>query len=179
MTGIPFLNSIQDSINTAQAWQQVEGALYCLKAVARPAKNHVTGTGYQHAQHTSESLMALFTDLCSPQGRAAAYLNSSYLCATAASLIGAYAPWFDATPAAPLEGALRLLLHALCFSYSWHAAAGAFKALCMRCAPHLSSASLLQGLASAAAAAIAPVPQAGQVGCQGCSAVKLLVIVLH
>lgn len=164
MTGPSFLSNIQDSINTAQSWQQAEGAFFCLIAVAGPLKGHVTRTGSPYAQQTSELLLALFTDLCNPQARAAAFLSSPYTCATAAGLVGAYAPWFDVTAAAPLEGALRLLLHALCFPYSWHAAAGAFRALCMRCGSRLSNAPLLQGLASLAASAIAPASSAGEVG---------------
>lgn len=163
MTGPNFLGSIQECVHTAQSWQQPEGALFCLQAVAGPVKQHVNNSGYAQAQQTNDLLLALFNELCSAQGRAAAHLSSPYMCATAASVIGAYAAWFDTTPAAPLEGALQLLLHSLSFPHSWHAAAGAFKMLCARCASRLCSALLVQGLASVAAPCIAPVPQAGQV----------------
>lgn len=169
MTGPAYLQHIQESISTASAWQQAEGALFCLKAVAAPLRTQLSSSSYAHAQQTGELVLALFEDLCSPTGRAAAFLSSPYTCATAAALVGAYAAWFDSTPAAPLEGALRLLLHALCFPYSWHPAANSFKVLCMRCAARLCSAPVLQSLAAVAATAIAPVPAAGQVCGGGCS----------
>ncbi|KAF6233353.1 hypothetical protein COO60DRAFT_1653821 [Scenedesmus sp. NREL 46B-D3] len=142
MTGPAYLQQLQERIAAATAWQQAEGALFCLAAVADMLRGQ---------------------DLCSPAGRSAAFLSSPFTCATAAAVVGAYAPWFECTPAAPLEGALRLLLHALCFPHSWHAAARAFKVLCMRCAARLCSAPVVQSLAAVAAAAVAPAPAAGQV----------------
>ncbi|WIA10180.1 hypothetical protein OEZ85_010384 [Tetradesmus obliquus] len=163
MTGPAYLQQLQERIAAAAAWQQAEGALFCLKAVADMLRGQVASPSHPHAQQNSELLRALFEDLCSPSGRSAAFLSNPYTCATAAALVGAYAPWFESTPAAPLEGALRLLLHALCFEHSWHAAARAFKVLCMRCAARLCSAPVVQSLAAVAASAIAPAPLAGQV----------------
>ncbi|WIA30246.1 hypothetical protein OEZ86_000336 [Tetradesmus obliquus] len=163
MTGPAYLQQLQERIAAAAAWQQAEGALFCLKAVADMLRGQVASPSHPHAQQNNELLLALFEDLCSPSGRSAAFLSNPYTCATAAALVGAYAPWFESTPAAPLEGALRLLLHALCFEHSWHAAARAFKVLCMRCAARLCSAPVVQSLAAVAASAIAPAPLAGQV----------------
>jgi hypothetical protein len=163
MTGPAYLQQLQERITAATAWQQAEGALFCLKAVADMLRGQVASRSHPNAQQNSELLLALFDDLCSPAGRSAAFLSNPFACATAAASVGAYAPWFESTPAAPLEGALRLLLHAVCFPHSWQAAARAFKVLCMRCAARLCSAPVVQSLAAVAAAAIAPVPAAGQV----------------
>eukprot|EP00879_Flechtneria_rotunda_P013989 GHRR01014615.1.p1 GENE.GHRR01014615.1~~GHRR01014615.1.p1 ORF type:complete len:901 (+),score=383.80 GHRR01014615.1:2232-4934(+) len=163
MTGPTYLTHLQDTISTADMWQAVEGALYCLKAVACPVKNNLNCSQYHHLQQSNQLVQALLEDLCSPAGKAAAFLGNPYTCATAAGLVGAYAAWFAATTAAPLEGALRLSLHALCFAYSWHAAALAFRALCVRCAAKLCSAAVFHNLAAVAVQAVAPAPQAGQV----------------
>ncbi|KAF6265368.1 hypothetical protein COO60DRAFT_1689898 [Scenedesmus sp. NREL 46B-D3] len=163
MTGPAYLQQLQERIAAATAWQQAEGALFCLAAVADMLRGQVFSPSHPHAQQNSHLLLALFEDLCSPAGRSAAFLSSPFTCATAAAVVGAYAPWFECTPAGPLEGALRLLLHALCFPHSWHAAARAFKVLCMRCAARLCSAPVVQSLAAVAAAAVAPAPAAGQV----------------
>jgi hypothetical protein len=182
MTGPAYLQQLQERITAATAWQQAEGALFCLKAVADGLRTQVASPSHPNAQQNSELLLALFEDLCSPAGRSAAFSSNPFTCATAAALVGAYAPWFESTPAAPLEGALRLLLHALGFPHSTQAAARAFKVLCMRCAARLCSAPVVQSLAAVAAAAIAPVPAAGQVGAAdsfpvGCRLTRLCLII--
>jgi hypothetical protein len=183
MAGPLFLTNVREAIDTASSWQQVEGALFCLKGVA--ARLRRLGPGglpssdsssssrdaasaqqlQERAQQEQQLLLALFEELCNPTSRAASFLNNAFVCATASSLVGAYAPWFDNTPRSPLEGALQLLLHSLRFADSWHAAAVAFRALTVRCATRLANAQVLQSLAAAAATAITPPPQAGQMPC--------------
>lgn len=170
MTGPQYLSSIQEVIATAGSWQQVEGALFCLRAVAGRIRRHTStapanGCNGQadRAQQEQQLLLGLFETVCSPNSRVAAVLNNPYVCATAAGLVGAYAAWFDNTVNSPLEGALRLLLHALSYRDSWQAAAAAFRALTMRCAARLAAVPVLQSLGAAATAAIAPTPQPGQV----------------
>jgi hypothetical protein len=164
MTGPLLLQQIQHSLAAASSWQQAEGALFCLKAAAPALKGgrkaHLESS--PHAQQVQQLLQELFEDLCSPTSRTAAFLSSPYTSATAATLVGSYSSLFD-TAHLLLEGALRLLLHALCFSYSWHEAAGAFKALCIRCASYLADRQVLQSLAAVAAGTVAPVAPAGQV----------------
>lgn len=172
MSGPLYLSSIQDAIASANSWQQVEGALFCLRAVAgrvrrqggsATAPNGCNGQ-QDRALQEQQLLLGLFETACSPGSRVASFLGNAYVCATAAGLVGAYAAWFDNTVNSPLEGALRLLLHALSFRDSWHAAATAFRALTTRCAARLANVQVLQSLAAAAVAAVAPVPQPGQVG---------------
>jgi hypothetical protein len=124
------------------------------------------------AQQEQQLLLGLFETVCSPNSRVATFLNNPYVCATAAALVGAYAAWFDNAINSPLEGALRLLLHALSFRDSWQAAAAAFRALTTRCATRLANVPVLQSLAAAATAAIAPQPQPGQVGAAAGSALR-------
>lgn len=172
MTGPQYLSSIQDAITSASSWQQVEGAFFCLRAVAGRVRRHSSSSvppngcngQAERAQQEQQLLLGLFETVCSPNSRVAAFLSNPYVCATAAGLVGAYAAWFDNTVNSPLEGALRLLLHALSFRDSWRAAAAAFRALTMRCATRLANVPVLQSLAAAATAAIAPPPQPGQVG---------------
>lgn len=179
MTGPQYLSSIQDIITSANSWQQVEGALFCLRAVAGRVRRHSSSTPpigcngqADRAQQEQQLLLGLFETVCSPNSRVASFLNNPYVCATAATLVGAYAAWFDNTINSPLEGALRLLLHALSFRDSWRAAAAAFRALTMRCATRLANVPVLQSLAAAATAAIAPQPQPGQVGSAVCTALR-------
>lgn len=170
MTGPQYLSSIQEVLVTASSWQQVEGALFCLRAIAGRVRRHAgaaspNGCNGQadRAQQEQQLLLGLFETVCSPGSRVASSLNNPYVCATAAGLVGAYAAWFDNTVNSPLEGALQLLLHALSFRDSWRAAAAAFRALTMRCATRLAAVPVLQSLAAAVTAAIAPTPQPGQV----------------
>lgn len=172
MTGPLYLSSIQDALSSASSWHQVEGALFCLSAIAarvrRQTSNLTTPNGCNNgqqdrAQQEQQLLLGLFEMLCSPGSRVAPFLNNAYVCSTAAALVGAYAAWFDNTVNSPLEGGLRLLLHALSFKDSWHAAATAFRALTTRCAARLANVAVLQSLAAAATAAVAPMPQPGQV----------------
>ncbi|KAF8069517.1 IPO13 [Scenedesmus sp. PABB004] len=165
MTGPAFLSAVRDGVASAGSWQAAEGALFGLKAVAAPLKAQLSAPPGRHADAAANgaALQAIMDDLCSPGGRGAGAMGSPHACATAAALVGAYAPWFEATPAAPLEGALRLLLHGLGSPVSAHAAAGGFKLLCVRCAPRLASAPVIAGLAGVAAAAVAPPPPPGQV----------------
>jgi hypothetical protein len=169
MTGPLYLESIQEACASANSWQQIEGALFALRAVAARIRRHTSsapnGCNGQadRAQQEQQLLLGLFETVCSPNSRVAAFLNNPYVCGTAASLVGAYAAWFDNTVNSPLEGALRLLLHALGYRDSWRAAAAAFRALTMRCAARLANVAVLQSLAAAAIAGIAPAPQPGQV----------------
>lgn len=172
MTGAPYLQACLEALRNADSWQAAEGALFAVRAVSGPLRRQLGagggGGGGGGSLQVAELLGAIFHELCGDIGNsgggsrsgglAGALLASPHACATAASLVGAYAPWFDATPAAPLEGALRLLLHALCYQDSWGAAAAAFRALCTRCAGRLAAGGALSGLAGVAAGAVAPPP---------------------
>ncbi|KAI8465208.1 MAG: armadillo-type protein [Monoraphidium minutum] len=171
MVGPPFLRGLADAAAAAPDWRQAEAALFALRAAGGPARRHALGGGDDPRGAAARgALGALFGELCAPGGGGAgagagAAGASPYARATAAELVGAYAPWFEAADAAPLDGALGLLLQGLGSPVSCRPAAAALRALCARCAGRLgrapAAAGALAGLSGLAAAAVAPAPAPG------------------
>jgi hypothetical protein len=167
MVGPSLLCGLRDAVLSARSWREAEAALFALRAVGGPARRAALSPNAAAAP-VREPLAALFAELCDPSGRVAGGLlaASPAAHASAAELIGAYAPWFEASEAAPLDGALGLLLAGLSAPPPAPApSATALRALCSRCAARLggapAAAAALSGLAERAAAPAAPQPADG------------------
>ncbi|GBF98210.1 hypothetical protein Rsub_10710 [Raphidocelis subcapitata] len=163
MVGPPLLSGLRDAAVAAPCWREAEAALFALRAVGGPARRAAAAGDAAAAG----LLASLFAELCGPGGRAGAALAASPQAqATAAELVGAYAPWFEAAEGAPLDGALDLLLRCLSAPAARPPAAAALRALCSRCAARLGGApaagAALGRLLELAAPAVAPPPPEGQ-----------------
>jgi hypothetical protein len=168
MVGPPFLSGLRDSLHAASSWREAEAALFALRAVGGPARRAALSAAAPNGGAVRELLGALLGELCAPSGRlVGGMLAASPIAhASAAELVGAYAPWFEAAEGAPLEGALVLLLAGLSAPPpAPPPAAAALRALCSRCSSRLGgapgAAAALAGLAERAAAVVAPAPPDG------------------
>ncbi|CAI7733551.1 unnamed protein product [Closterium sp. NIES-54] len=141
--------------HSAGTWQAAEASLFMLRSAAQAVKKRLLNLeAYGEREQRMAAVLGGVMVRVSRDAETGCFLASHPLLVdTCCLLIGSFADWLNLQPDC-LLGVISYLLKALQVPEAVRSAAGAFRAVCARCAPRLNAPSLLQHLMTATLSAL-------------------------
>ncbi|CAI7822127.1 unnamed protein product [Closterium sp. NIES-54] len=152
---VEYMDRVGSSLQSAGTWQAAEASLFMLRSAAQAVKKRLLNLeAYGEREQRMAAVLGGVMVRVSRDAETGCFLASHPLLVdTCCLLIGSFADWLNLQPDC-LLGVISYLLKALQVPEAVRSAAGAFRAVCARCAPRLNAPSLLQHLMTATLSAL-------------------------
>ncbi|CAI5527967.1 unnamed protein product, partial [Closterium sp. Naga37s-1] len=147
---VEYMDRVGSSLQSAGTWQAAEASLFMLRSAAQAVKKRLLNLeAYGEREQRMAAVLGGVMVRVSRDAETGGFLASHPLLVdTCCLLIGSFADWLNLQPDC-LLGVIGYLLKSLQVPEAVRSSAGAFRAVCARCAPCLNAPSLLQHLMTA------------------------------